>query len=98
VYKEVKSAISQIVVVKQMLPVVASAVAKESHVDYLYEPSQKELLNVLVPRHFATKLHQSFLESVASEHGARMTSMENASKNAHEMISALGLQYNRLRQ
>ncbi len=99
VYNEFKSAISQKVVVKQMLPVVPKEnVEGELLVDYIYEPSQKELLAHLVPRHFATELFQAFLESVASEHGARMTAMDNATRNAKDMISSLTLGYNRVRQ
>ncbi len=99
VYNEFKSAISQEVVIKQMLPVVPAKI-KEGNVavDYLYEPNQKDLLSHLVPRHFATKLFQAFLESLASEHGARMTAMDNAVRNAEDMISGLTLTYNRVRQ
>lgn len=99
VYNEFKSAISQKVIVKQMLPVTPKeTIAGEDLVDYIYEPSQKELLDHLVPRHFATELFQAFLESVASEHGARMTAMDSATRNAKDMISSLTLGYNRVRQ
>lgn len=96
-YHEFKSAISQKVVIKQLLPIVP-AKSVEDPVDYIYEPSQKELLDHLLPKHLATQLFQAFLESVASEHGARMTAMENATSNAKEVISKLTLQYNRARQ
>jgi F-type H+-transporting ATPase subunit gamma len=99
VYNEFKSAISQKVTVKQLLPIVPQNDAQgDGAVDYVYEPSQVELLSQLLPRHFATQLFQSFLESVASEYGARMTAMDNATRNAKEMISSLTLQYNRARQ
>ncbi len=99
VYNEFKSAISQKVVVKQMLPIVpAVAPQGESPVDFLYEPAQGELLEQLLPQYFATELFQAFLESVASEYGARMTAMDNATRNAKEMIGSLTLQYNRARQ
>lgn len=97
VYNEFKSAISQQVVVKQLLPIVP-AESVEDPVDYIYEPSQKELLEHLLPKHLATQLYQSFLESLASEHGARMTAMDNATRNAKEVISSLTLKYNRARQ
>lgn len=97
VYNEFKSAISQQVIVKQLLPIVP-AESVEDAVDYLYEPSQKDLLEHLLPKHLATQLFQAFLESVASEHGARMTAMDNATRNAKEVISTLTLQYNRARQ
>lgn len=99
VYNEFKSALSQVPVVKQLLPVTPAQLdAHDFPVDYIYEPSQKDLLDHLVPRYFATKLFQAVLESQASEHGARMTAMDNAVRNAKEMISNLTLQYNRARQ
>jgi F-type H+-transporting ATPase subunit gamma len=99
VYSEFKSAITQTVVIKPLLPVVpASLEPEESPVDYLYEPAQQILLEKLLARHFATKLYQSFVESLASEFGARMTAMDNATRNAKEMISRLTLSYNRVRQ
>lgn len=98
VYNEFGSAISQKVVVKQLLPIQPVETDDDLTVDYVYEPGQQELLNDLLPRHIATSLYQAFLESLASEHGARMTAMENASRNAKEMISSLTLVYNRVRQ
>ncbi|MBH1989526.1 MAG: ATP synthase F1 subunit gamma [Myxococcaceae bacterium] len=97
IYNEFKSAISQQVILKQILPIV-SAKSVEDPVDYLYEPSQTELLEHLLPKHLTTQLYQACLESVASEHGARMTAMENATRNAKDVISTLTLQYNRARQ
>lgn len=97
VYNEFKSAISQQVVIKQLLPIIPAELVDDP-VDYLYEPSQKELLDHLLPKHLGTQLFQAFLESVASEHGARMTAMENATRNAKEVISSLTLKYNRARQ
>lgn len=99
IYNEFKSAITQEVVVEQLLPVVRLPVdEKNLPVDYIYEPDQEKLLDALVPRHFATRLYQSFLESFASEQGARMTAMDNATRNAKEMTEKLTLQYNRARQ
>ena len=97
VYNEFKSAISQQVVIKQLLPIVPAESLEDSG-DYIYEPSQQELLEHLLPKHLATQLYQAFLESVASEHGSRMTAMDNATRNAKEVISSLTLQYNRARQ
>jgi F-type H+-transporting ATPase subunit gamma len=96
IYNEFKSAITQEIVIEQLLPV--KKVAVLSPVDYLYEPNQNELLEALVPKHFATRLYQAFLESYASEQGARMTAMDNATRNAKEMTDKLTLQYNRARQ
>ncbi len=98
IYNEFKSAITQQVVVEQLLPIVRRPVAKDAPIDFVYEPSQHDLLSTLVPRHFATRLYQSFLESYASEQGARMTAMDNATRNAKEMTDRLTLEYNRARQ
>lgn len=99
VYNRFKSAISQEVVVEQLLPVERSELNEDSEsLDYLYEPDQEQLLKALVPPYFATKLYQAFLESYASEQGARMTAMDNATRNAKEMTEKLTLLYNRARQ
>jgi F-type H+-transporting ATPase subunit gamma len=66
--------------------------------EHAYEPGKKEILEALLPRHFATQLYRALLESNASEHGARMSAMENATKNAGEMVGSLTLSYNRARQ
>lgn len=66
--------------------------------DYLFEPAADELLQALLPRYLEGQVYQALLESVASEHGARMTSMTNATDNAGKMISSLTLQMNRARQ
>jgi F-type H+-transporting ATPase subunit gamma len=66
--------------------------------EYLYEPSEGELLNKLLPMYVEVQIYQALLESVASEFGARMTAMENATKNAEEMIDKLTLIYNKARQ
>ncbi|MCA9507387.1 MAG: ATP synthase F1 subunit gamma [Myxococcales bacterium] len=99
IYNEFKSAITQQVAVEQLLPIVREEL-DSAHLptDYLYEPAQEDLLESLVPRHFATRLYQSFLESFASEQGARMSAMDNATRNAKEMTEKLTLQYNRARQ
>jgi F-type H+-transporting ATPase subunit gamma len=67
-------------------------------VDYIYEPSVEELLDQLLPRQVRTQVYTAMLESVASEHGARMTAMDSATSNASDMIDRLTLQYNRARQ
>ena len=99
VYNEFKSAISQTVVVRQFLPIeTGSAEGAATGYDFLYEPSRKDLLGELVPKHLAIQVWRALLDSAASEHGARMTAMESATKNAEEMIAKLTLQYNRARQ
>lgn len=104
-YNEFKSAITQKVVVERILPIepkVVEAAAeneKTQHLqDYLYEPDQRTLLSTLLPLYVNVEVYRALLESVASEHGARMTAMDNATNNAADMIQALTLQANRARQ
>ncbi|HTP52332.1 MAG TPA: ATP synthase F1 subunit gamma [Anaeromyxobacteraceae bacterium] len=98
-FNEFKSAISQTVRLKQFLPVETAPVSEAgASADFLYEPARAELLADLVPRHLDVQVWRALLDSAASEHGARMTAMEAATKNAAEMIAALSLQYNRARQ
>jgi F-type H+-transporting ATPase subunit gamma len=98
-YNEFKSAISQKPVVVQLLPIETPPGAESAAgIDFKYEPSREALLKDLVPRHLAMQVWRALLESAASEHGARMSAMESATKNAEEMISMLTLQYNRARQ
>ena len=100
VYNEFRSAISQVVRVKQILPVVPEkeSVKEEAGVDFIYEPSKQILLERLVPLYVQIQLYRAALESIAAEFAARMTAMENATKNAGEMIAKLTLSYNRARQ
>ncbi len=108
VYNEFKSAISQVTRVKQVLPVVPEKAAVEpmkvgeghdvGSGDFLYEPDKQVLLDRLVPLYVQIQIYRAALESVAAFFAAQMTAMENATKNAGEMISRLTLQYNRARQ
>jgi len=107
VYNEFKSAVQQRVVIEPLLPVTRASVIPASEVptakdgtaiDFAYEPSKKELLDVLLPQFVESQIYRALLESVASEFGARMTAMENATNNAKEMIADLTLKYNRVRQ
>jgi len=99
VYNEFKSAMQQTVVVEQLLPIKPMDISEDYYpVEYTFEPSEDVLLEQLLPRHINVQVYRVFLESVASEHGARMTAMESASKNAGEMIDQLTLIYNRTRQ
>lgn len=101
IYNEFKSAISQTVAVESLVPIAVSegATAGEGgSVDFIYEPSKRALLDQLLPMYVEIEIFRALLESVASEHGARMTAMDNATKNASEMIGRLTLVYNRARQ
>ncbi|HEV8430809.1 MAG TPA: ATP synthase F1 subunit gamma [Pyrinomonadaceae bacterium] len=106
IYNEFKSVLSQRVVLEQLLPV---SRAKEEEpevksqqpvtlVDYIYEQPPEEMFSRLLPRLIETQIFRAMLESVASEHGARMTAMDSASKNASELIETLTLNMNRIRQ
>ena len=66
--------------------------------EYLFEPDRDAVIENLLPRYLEVKILQALLESIASEHGARMTAMDSATKNASEMIGRLTLDYNRARQ
>jgi len=99
VYNEFKSAVTQRVVAEPLLPVVAPEAAEGgAAMDFVYEPSKKELLDAVLPQYVESQLYRALLESIASEFGARMTAMDNASRNAKAMIERLSLQYNRARQ
>ena len=99
VYNAFQSAMTQIQTVSQLLPIVPKEIDEADHVaEYIYEPQAKAVLEQILPKHIEVQMFRSLLESTASEHGARMTAMDSASKNASEMISKLTLQYNRARQ
>jgi F-type H+-transporting ATPase subunit gamma len=99
IYNEFKSAISQDVVVETLLPITPMQVDEgETAVDYIYEPDKATLLDTLLPMYVEVETYRALLESVASEHGARMTAMDAATKNAKDMIGRLTLQFNRARQ
>jgi F-type H+-transporting ATPase subunit gamma len=104
VYNEFVSAISQRVTLTQLLPMQAVSGGTEANdqpraqVDFIYEPNQAEVLRRIVPQALAIKFYRAVLESIASEHGARMSAMESATSNASDMIDRLTLFYNRTRQ
>ena len=99
IYNAFRSVMSQDITLEHLLPVTPPEAEDEEYVpEYIYEPSKVELLAELLPKHVEVQVFKSLLESLASEHGARMTAMDSASKNATEMIGKLTLQYNRARQ
>lgn len=99
VYNEFKSAMTQKVTMERLLPVEpAGGEEAGSAQDFLYEPDRGALLDRLLPLYVQIGVFRGLLESVASEHGARMTAMDAATNNAKDMISKLTLVYNRARQ
>lgn len=99
-FNEFRSAISQVVRFEKMFPIALESSGKTGgdEVDYLYEPSREEILATLLPKYVQTMIFRILLESVAGEHGARMTAMDSATNNAVDMIARLTLQMNRARQ
>ena len=101
IFNKFKSAISQEITLKRLIPVEVDANAQEDTglgVSYEYEPVEDELLAVLLPRNISTQIYSALLESSAAELAARMTAMDNATRNAGELIDRLTLVYNRTRQ
>ena len=102
-YSEFRSAVQQRILLEKILPVTPKISGEETikgpaGVDYIYEPSEGEILDKLLPMYVEVQVYRALLESVASEFGARMTAMENATNNASEMIDKLTLIYNKARQ
>ncbi|MGE4280854.1 MAG: F0F1 ATP synthase subunit gamma [Magnetospirillum sp.] len=101
VYNRFQSAISQIVTRQQLIPFAVEAGEEKSgelKATYEFEPNEEEILATLVPRNLAIQVFRATLESQASEQGARMTAMDNATRNAGDMINGLTIKYNRSRQ
>jgi F-type H+-transporting ATPase subunit gamma len=110
VYNEFKSVLQQRVIIEQLLPVTRTTEASGQTAvvdapqrpvnltEYIYEQPPEEIFSRLLPRLVETQIFRALLESVASEHGARMTAMDSASKNAAELIDSLTLNMNRIRQ
>lgn len=101
VYNEFRSAISQAVRIETLFPIAIERKEGEqaaTEIDYLYEPSREKILAALLPKYVETQIFRALLESVAGEHGARMTAMDSATNNAVDMIARLTLQMNRARQ
>ncbi len=99
-YNSFRTVMTQDITFQQLLPIQpeANTAVDEVGVEYIYEPSVDDLLTQILPKNIEVQIFKAMLESVAGEHGARMTAMDSASKNASEMIGKLTLQYNRARQ
>jgi len=101
IYNEFRSVAVQRVKRERLLPIEAEGGGQDGAApagDYIFEPSPEKILAALLPRHVTTQIYRALMESVAGEHGARMTAMESATKNAKEMIDVLTIQYNKARQ
>lgn len=101
VYNQFKNAVVQRIVNEQFLPIESPevpAAAKGIVLDYIFEPSKEEIINALIPRSLKIQLYKALLDSFASEQGARMTSMQQATDNATDLLKQLQLAYNKARQ
>ena len=103
VYNRFKNAAVQILTTEQLLPLpkpekAAEVSSRASHADYILEPSQEQIVEQLIPKSIRIQLYKAVLDSHASEHGARMTSMDKATENAGDLLKALKLSYNQARQ
>jgi F-type H+-transporting ATPase subunit gamma len=107
VYTDFINMVKQEPVVKKLLPlevdggegrVQAFEQKSQASAAYIYEPDQSEILDQIIPRFTALQVYQATLESLASEHAARMVAMRNATENANDLVSDLQLQYNKVRQ
>src|SRR3954453_21783250 len=106
IFNRFRSAMTQIVTVRQLIPFAPTppplgaegAVETVGGAIYEFEPSEEEILTELLPNNLAVQIYTALLENAASEQGARMTAMDNATRNAGEMIDRLTINYNRTRQ
>ena len=110
IFNRFKSAMTQIPTAHRLIPLAApeadgleqaeaaDPAGSASSAIYIFEPEEQDILADLLPKNMSIQVYQAFLESAASEHGARMTAMDNATRNAGEMIDNLSLTYNRTRQ
>ena len=103
IYNQFKNSLSQVLSCEQLLPVeggkaVAEGAGKKANNDYIFEPSKEEILREMIPLTLRSTFYRVFLDSLAAEHGARMTAMQKATDNATELLKELRLSYNKARQ
>ncbi|MEL6975048.1 MAG: ATP synthase F1 subunit gamma [Bacteroidota bacterium] len=98
VYNKFKNAATQIVMTEQFLPILPVDEGDNANSEYIFEPSQEEIVEQLIPKSLKTQLYKAIRDSFASEHGARMTAMHKATDNATELRDQLKLTYNKARQ
>ena len=98
-YTEFRTAMNTVPTQRKLLPVESPETeSQQGSAEPIYEPSAEEIMNELLPRYIESQVYKGLVESSASEHGARMISMKNATDNAEEMITNLTLSYNKARQ
>ena len=98
IYNKFINAATQEVKTEQVLPIKMAEKTSSVNTDYIFEPNAKEILNVLIPKSIKTQVYKSVLDSIASEHGARMTAMHKATDNAQALKNDLVIFYNKARQ
>ncbi len=98
IYNRFKNAATQIVTTETLLPIVSESSDDQNVSDYIFEPTQEEIINELLPKSIKMQLFKALRDSFASEHGARMTAMHKATDNATELRDQLKLTYNKARQ
>ena len=98
-FNNFKNVITQIPQAQQIIPVeISSKIKEERNLQYEFEPDEDEILEDLLPKNISTQIFKAFLENAASEQGSRMTAMDNATRNAGELVDKLTINYNRSRQ
>ena len=98
VYNQFKNVATQVLIVEQFLPVLPQEKGKKTDIDYIFQPTQVEIMTGIIPKSLKVQLFKTLLDSNASENGARMTAMDKANENAGEILKELKLTYNRTRQ
>lgn len=98
IYNKFINAATQEVHTEQVLPIAMAAKEENTNTDYIFEPNAAEILNVLIPKSIKTQVYKAILDSIASEHGARMTAMHKATDNAEALRNDLKIFYNKARQ
>ena len=97
-YNQFKNVITQIPQAQQIIPLNNEGEENSSEESYEFEPDEDEILSNLLPKNISTQIFKAMLENSASEQGARMSAMDNATRNAGEMVDKLTIEYNRSRQ
>ena len=97
-FTALKNVVTQIPLEQQLIPIESKKKEKVLDNFYEFEPEENEILNDLLPRNISTQIFKAFLENAASEQGSRMTAMDNATRNAGDLVDRLTINYNRSRQ